>query len=115
MEKEGVTCLTTVIACSIAFFSTAAFIALWFGVVRKELTAKQNMVESAKAQLIASRTQLLRARDAPEMQKAQEILDRSLDIYRQSLELYNDTLQKPRNAVLAFFLGFRPVAEGDKR
>lgn len=101
----------TTIAWSIAFFSTAAFVALWFRVVRKELTAKQNMVESAKSQIAASRRQRLRARDIPEKEKAQEILDKSYDIYRHSAELYNDTMQKPWNAVPALFLGFHPVAE----
>ncbi|MDO7788296.1 hypothetical protein [Desulforamulus aquiferis] len=84
--------MTTIIACSIACFSTAAFIALWFWVVRKELKAKQNIIESARSQLAASRKQRLRAKDTPETEKAQEILDRSHDIYRQSVELYNDTM-----------------------
>ena len=52
--------MTAIIASSIAFFSTAAFIALWFWVVRKELKAKQNMVEGAQVQLAASRMHCLK-------------------------------------------------------
>ncbi|RYD04113.1 hypothetical protein N752_16150 [Desulforamulus aquiferis] len=80
----------------------------------KGAEGKKNMIESARSQLTASRRQLLRVRYTPETEKAQEIMDRSQDIYRQSVELYNDTLQKPWNAIPAFFLGFRPIAEGDK-
>ncbi len=106
--------MTAIIASSIAFSSTAAFIALWFWVVRKELKAKQNMVEGAQVQLAASRMHCLKARDAPEAQKALEILDRSHDIYRQSLELYHMTLRKPWNLVPGFLMGFRRVTDNSK-
>ncbi len=101
--------MSTIIAYSIAFFSTFAFIILWFWVVRKELKIKRNILESAKLQLTASRAQLNRSRDNLETEKSKEIFQRSLDIYEQSVKLYNETLQKPWNAIPAVFLGFTPV------
>lgn len=98
--------MTTTIAWSISFFSTAAFIALWFWAVRKELKIKQNMVESAKTQLVASKKWRLKARDATEEKKAQAILDRSMNIYLQSMELYRKVLHKPWNYLPGLLMGF---------
>lgn len=95
-----------IIAWLITSFSTASFIALWFWVVRKELRVKQNMVESAKAQLAASRMGCLKARDALEAEKSQMILDRSINIYLQSLELYKKAFHQPWNYLPGLIMGF---------
>lgn len=99
--------MNTWIAYTIAIVSTAAFIALWFGVVKKELHAKENMVAAARHQLIASREVYERERDGPNAEMAKGVLERSQSIYRQAVNIYNETLRKPYNAVPALFFGLR--------
>ena len=95
------------VAYTIAIVSTAAFIALWFWVVKKELYAKKNMVEAAQCQLITSRNAYERDRDGPNCKETKEILARSQSVYRQAVHIYNNTLRKPYNAIPALFLGLR--------
>ncbi|MDD3271846.1 MAG: hypothetical protein PHR04_07110 [Syntrophomonadaceae bacterium] len=96
----------------IAAISTAAFIALWFWVVHRELRAKKDTVKSARSQLAACRRNYVQARDGPDEEDAKSILSRSLDIYRQSVTLYNQTLQKPWNRIPGFLMGYRKIKEG---
>ncbi|MDF2838304.1 MAG: hypothetical protein K0S60_7 [Evtepia sp.] len=69
------------------------------------------MVEGAKAQLAASKKWRLKARDAPEAEKAQAILDRSMNIYLQSMELYRKALHKPFNYLPGLLMGFRSAGK----
>jgi hypothetical protein len=96
-----------------AGISTAAFLALWFWVVRRELQARTDTVKSAESQLAACRKKHMQARDGPEEQDARFILSRSLDIYHQSVMLYNQTLLKPQYRTPGFLMGFRPIKEGE--
>lgn len=105
--------LTTMIAYVAAAISTTAFLALWFWVVNRELTARKDTVKSAQSQLTACRKKHMQARDGPEEVDAQGILTRSRDIYRQSVMLYNQTLQKPWNRIPGFLMGFRELSKGD--
>jgi hypothetical protein len=93
--------------------STAAFLLLWFWVVRRELRGRKDTVNSARSQLAVSRKKHMKARDGPEEMDAQCILERSRDIYRQSVALYNQTLQKPWNRIPGFLMGFRDLSKGD--
>jgi hypothetical protein len=105
--------LTTMIAYVAAGISTTAFLALWFWVVRQELTTKKDTVKSARSQLTACRKKYLQARNGPEEIDAQGILTRSRDIYQQSVTLYNQTLRKPWNRIPGFLMGFREISKGD--
>lgn len=106
--------MQTAIPYLIAIISTTAFIVLWFWVVRRELYAKQKMVEAAKCQLTASEEQCVRVRDGPEGEEAQKIRKRSQSVYRQAVGIYNKTLHKPWNAIPAFFLGYRKKDDGNE-
>ncbi|WP_455615562.1 hypothetical protein [Eisenbergiella sp.] len=114
LMRKGGDDLTTMIACLIALLSTVAFVVQWFWVARRELYAKQKMVDAAKHQLTASRQQLIRARGDLGEKQAREILERSLSVYRQSVILYNKTLCKPWNIVPALVLGYRQKNEDEK-
>ncbi len=103
--------MSTWMAYTIAAVSTTALIALWFWVARRELYAKQSMVEAAERQFTASRNEYNRVKDGPEQAKAQEILKRSQSVYRQAIGIFNSTLRKPWNAIPALFLGFRQKSE----
>ena len=101
------------IACVISIISTAAFIALWFWVVHRELRSKYDIVTSARSQLAACRKKHLQTRGGPDEQDAKLIFSRSLNIYHQSVMLYNQTLQKPWNRIPGFLMGFQPMKEGE--
>lgn len=96
-----------------AAISTAAFLTLWFWVVHRELTAKKEIVKSARSQLAACRQKHMQARDGLEKVDAQGILTRSRDIYRQSVTLYNQTLHKPWNCIPGILMGFREISKKD--
>ncbi len=95
------------VAYTVAAVSTTAFIILWFFVVRKELYAKQSMVEAAQCQLTACLEEYTHPKDGHEQAKVQEILKRSQSVYRQTVNIYNRTLRRPWNAIPAFFFGYR--------
>lgn len=97
----------------IAVVSTAALIALWFWVVRRELHEKEKAVDAARRQLAASRQHCLRARDGPEEAAAWDILMRSQSVLTQAEKRYNDALKKPWIAIPAWFLGFRTAKDDD--
>ncbi|MEG2660965.1 MAG: hypothetical protein RR978_09670 [Oscillospiraceae bacterium] len=106
--------MATLVACLVAGVSTAAFIALWFWVVRRELCAKQKPVKAARCQFIASKQAYLRARDGPKEKQAKEIMERSERIYRQSAEFYNALVRKPWNVIPALFLGYQQEKENNQ-
>lgn len=106
--------MTIVIVCLAAGISTAAFLALWFWVVFKELREKRNMIESAAAQLVACRRQVRQVTGGLEKEDAKKVLDRSLDIYRQTVMLYHQTLKKPWNYIPGFLMGYREVKDENK-
>lgn len=105
--------MTTMIACVIATISTATLFVMWFWLVLRELTIKNDTMQSAQSQLAACRKKHLLARGGPEEADTQAILTRSLDIYRQSVTLYNQTLHKPWNRIPGFLMGFRKIAKGE--
>lgn len=93
--------------------STAAFLALWFRVVHRELRFREDTLKSAASQLAACRKKHMQTRGGPEETDAQCILARSRDIYRQSVTLYNQTLEKQQNRIPGFLMGFQPIEEGE--
>ncbi|MDD2956865.1 MAG: hypothetical protein PHD67_11255 [Oscillospiraceae bacterium] len=99
--------MPTAIVSLVAILSTTAFLALWFWVVRRELSGKQKTVDAAKAQLAASRQHCMRVRDGPGEEAARQILERSDSIYGQTVRLYNETLKKPWNYIPGLLMGFR--------
>ena len=103
--------MPTIIPYLIAGVSTTAFLTLWFWVVRRELLAKQNMVQNAEEQLLACRKNYLQSKDGVGEMDAENILIRSQDIYVQSITLHNQTLRKPWNLIPGYIMGFHIIPE----
>ncbi|MEG1578056.1 MAG: hypothetical protein RRY64_03790 [Oscillospiraceae bacterium] len=93
----------------IAIISTAAFVVLWFSVVRNELKRGRNMVESAKIQVMSCHKKCVQDGGDGEDTAARVVLLRSEDIYRQSVALYHRALKKPWNFIPGRLMGFHPV------
>ena len=93
-------------AWSVAAFSTAAALLLWFRDVRKLMDSLMSTLESAAGQAAACRERAIRARGDPE---ASAIADRSDKIYTQALERYNYALRKPWYSLPARLMGFHSI------
>ncbi|MEG0020108.1 MAG: hypothetical protein RSA20_00720 [Oscillospiraceae bacterium] len=101
--------MITLVACTVAIASTVAFMILWFSMVQKELSAKQNMAKSAKLQLVSAQKKNIRAKNSHEKQISQSVLSRSEDIYKQSVENYNRSLKEVQNFIPGSLMGFRQL------
>lgn len=87
----------------IAFITLEAFIALWFWEVNREMLSRKSTVESARAQLAASRS---RAVAHPEGEEYAAVLTRSESIFQQSVDHYNELFQRPWIGFPGRLLGF---------
>ena len=78
--------MTPWIAWLIAAVCAAAFVALWFWEVRRMLTGRQSIVDSAASQVTAFHRRLAQT---PADREAAAVLYRSESIYRQAVDNYN--------------------------
>ena len=83
--------MTPWIAWLIAAVCAAAFVALWSWEVRRMLTGRQSIVDSAASQVTAFRRRLAQT---PADREAAAVLYRSESIYRQAVDNYNHALHR---------------------
>ena len=100
--------MTPWIAWLIAAVCAAAFVALWSWEVRRMLTGRQSIVDSAASQVTAFRRRLAQT---PADREAAAVLYRSESIYRQAVDNYNHALHRPWVYTPARIMGFRRVPE----
>lgn len=84
--------MTPWIAWLIAAVCAAAFVALWSWEVRRMLTGRQSIVDSAASQVTAFHRRLAQT---PADREAAAVLYRSESIYRQAVDNYNHALHRP--------------------
>lgn len=100
--------MTPWIAWLIAAVCAAAFVALWSWEVRRMLTGRQGIVDSAASQVTAFRRRLAQT---PADREAAAVLYRSESIYRQAVDNYNHALYRPWVYIPARIMGFRRAPE----
>lgn len=100
--------MTPWIAWLIAAVCAAAFVALWSWEVRRMLTGRQSIVDSAASQVTAFRRRLAQT---PADREAAAVLYRSESIYRQAVDNYNHALYRPWVYIPARIMGFRRAPE----
>lgn len=100
--------MTPWIAWLIAALCAAAFVALWSWEVRRMLTGRQSIVDSAASQVSAFRRRLAQT---PADREAAAVLYRSESIYRQAVDNYNYALHRPWVYIPACIMGFRRAPE----
>ena len=100
--------MTPWIAWLIAAVCAAAFVALWSWEVRRMLTGRQSIVDSAASQVTAFRRRLAQT---PADREAAAVLYRSESIYRQAVDNYHHALHRPWVYIPARIMGFRRVPE----
>lgn len=100
--------MTPWIAWLIAAVCAAAFVALWSWEVRRMLTGRQSIVDSAASQVTAFRRRLAQT---PADREAAAVLYRSESIYRQAVDNYNHALYRPWVYIPARIMGFRRTPE----
>ena len=100
--------MTPWIAWLIAAVCAAAFVALWSWEVRRMLTGRQSIVDSAASQVTACHRRLAQT---PADREAAAVLYRSESIYRQAVDNYNPALHRPWVYIPARIMGFRRAPE----
>lgn len=100
--------MTPWIAWLIAAVCAAAFVALWSWEVRRMLTGRQSIVDSATSQVTAFHRRLAQT---PADREAAAVLYRSESIYRQAVDNYNYALHRPWVYIPARIMGFRRAPE----
>ena len=100
--------MTPWIAWLIAAVCAAAFVALWSWEVRRMLTGRQSIGDSAASQVTAFRRRLAQT---PADREAAAVLYRSESIYRQAVDNYNHALRRPWVYIPARIMGFRRAPE----
>lgn len=100
--------MTPWIAWLIAAVCAATFVALWSWEVRRMLTGRQSIVDSAASQVTAFRRRLAQT---PADREAAAVLYRSESIYCQAVDNYNYALHRPWVYIPARIMGFRRAPE----
>ncbi len=95
--------------CIIAGIIAAVLIFLWFRRVYQSLSKKRQSVECARRQLASNRKKHMRIKDGYNSERGQELITKSVDIYRQNVSSYNLTLKKPLNIIPGYLMGFRKL------
>ena len=95
----------------IAGICVAAFVALWFVVSFKELSAKQKILDTISEQVIMHRRLHMQERGGENDAASQKILENKLMVYREVEKNYNALIKRPMNRIPAYIMGFRPTGK----
>lgn len=97
----------------IAGVCLAGFVALWFTVSYRELSAKQKSLESIKEQVQIHRILYMKERGGTNDAVAQHVLENKLMVYRDVEKDYNAMLNRLMNRIPSYFMGFRSAGKED--
>jgi hypothetical protein len=86
-----------------------AFVALWFTVSYRELSAKRKSLEAISEQVQIHRRLCMQERGGENDAVAQNILENKLMVYREVERGYNALLKMPINRVPAYIMRFHPA------
>jgi hypothetical protein len=86
-----------------------AFIALWFTVCFKELSAKRKSLDSIREQVQIHRRLHIQECGSEYETAAQNILENKYMVYREVEKDYNALLRRPLNIIPGYIMGFRPT------
>ena len=90
----------------VAGICVLAFIALWFTVSYRELSAKRKSLEAIREQVKIHRMLYMQERGGENDAAAQNVLENKLMVYREVKKDYNALLKKPMNRISGFIMGF---------
>lgn len=92
----------------IAGISVVAFVALWFTVSYRELSAKRKSLEAIREQVQIHRRLYMQERGGVNDAAAQNVLENKLMVYREVEKDYKALLKRPMNRIPSYFMGFHP-------
>ncbi len=87
------------------------FVTIWFTTVYTELSAKRNRLAELDELLRLHEELYTKARDGPDMQSANGMVEISRMLWHEASQNYNCILNKPMNRMPALLMGFRAVDE----
>ncbi len=91
------------------------FVTIWFTTVYTELSAKRNRLAELDELLHMHEELYTKARDGPDMQSANKMVEISRMLWHEASKNYNCILNKPMNRMPALLMGFRAVDEEYKQ
>jgi hypothetical protein len=95
----------------IAGICVVAFVALWFTVSYRELSAKRKSLEAIREQVQIHRRLYMQERGGENDAAAQKILENKLMVYREVNKDYNVLLRRMMHRIPSYLLGFHPVGK----
>ncbi|ACL76969.1 hypothetical protein [Ruminiclostridium cellulolyticum] len=107
--------MPTFIAFFVAGICATGFVTIWFTTAYAELSAKRNCLADLDKQLRFHEGLYARARDGPDVESANGMLETSRMLCREASKSYNRILHKPMNLIPALLMGFRAVDEQNKQ
>lgn len=102
---------STTLGWLIAGICVAAFIAFWFSVSFRELSAKSKSLDDIKGQVNFHRRLYMQERGGENDTAAQNILESKLMVYREVEQDYNALLKKTKHRIPGYIMGFQ-LSEG---
>lgn len=96
----------------IAGICVVAFIALWFTVSYRELSAKRKSLEAIREQVQIHRRLYMQERGGENDVAAQKVLENKLMVYREVEKDYNALLRKFMNRIPSYCMRFHLSGKG---
>ncbi|NLC18877.1 MAG: hypothetical protein GX757_06575 [Clostridiales bacterium] len=100
---------TDLLAWLISGLCVLAFIALWFSVCYRELSAKRKNLLAVGEQVRMHRLLYMQERGGENDIAAQKILENRLMVYQKLEKDYNAMLKRPFNRIPSYIMGFHSV------
>lgn len=96
----------------IAGVCVVAFVALWFTVSCRELSAKQKSLDSISEQVQIHRRLCMQERGGENDAAAQKVLENKLMVYQEVERGYKALLKRPMNRIPSFVMRFHTAEKG---
>lgn len=103
--------ITAALGWLIAGICVAAFVALWFTVSYRELSAKRKSLDAIREQVQVHRRLYMQERGGENDAAAQKVLENKIMVYREVEKDYNALLRRLVNRVPSFFMRFHPAGK----
>jgi hypothetical protein len=111
MGKRGMPMTVATMGWLVAGICVVAFVALWFTVSYRELSAKRKSLDDIKEQVQIHRRLCMQERGGENDAAAQKLLENKLMVYREVEKDYNALLRKLMNRIPSHFMGFHSAGK----
>ena len=108
-RKRGKPMTLATLGWLIAGICVVAFVALWFTVSYRELSAKRKSLEAIREQVQIHRRLYMQERGGENDAAAQKVLENKLMVYREVEKDYNTLIKSLINRIPSYFMRFHQI------